>query len=132
MKLLTTILCILILGIRCAAQKPLEKIQIEQKIVRYGKMKNVGAASTVLGAIAMIAGVAIINANNSSILGGESNNWGTGVGLFIVGVAGVGSGMPLWGVGSHNERKYKAQLTGLSVRLNVRPGYRGLGLSYRF
>ena len=132
MKLLATIILVILISLRCGAQQQPEKIQLEQKVEKFNKMKNTGAAFTVIGSILFVAGVITINNNPPDLFGDGSGGFGTGFGLFVLGAAGLGSGITLWSVGAHNERKYKSQLQGISVTANLGQRFKGIGVVYRF
>ena len=101
-------------------------------------MKNTGRTLTILGGAAWIVG--IVTAANSTITT-TNNGYGTQTSTtgnpqqaaieLIVGTAGLGAGIPLWIVGSHNERKYD-RLQTLTITPYAIPRQQGLTLCYRF
>lgn len=116
-----------------------DKILYELKAEKYKRMKNTGAALTVGGGVLAIVGIVV--GSNSSVTttsygGGPTDTESTGslgfsVAAFLIGGASVGVGVPLWIVGSKSEKKYTQKLENLSVKMNVRPGTKGLTLVYR-
>lgn len=105
-----------------------QKLDDFKKAEQARRMKNGGATLTVLGGILMIAGGLTIR---SSIRTGEGDGE-TGAILYIIGIGGLASGIPIMAVGAHNQKKYREKSDGLSVRINASPRSAGLTLSYRF
>jgi hypothetical protein len=124
---------ILLVCTQSFGQQNQEKLEYFNKVEKYRKMKNTGATFTVLGgALMIIGGVTMYNSTFNIWTGEESGNWEAGATAYIFGVAGLASGIPLWVVGAHNQRKYNQKLQGLSVRIDSRSQATGLTLSYRF
>jgi hypothetical protein len=122
------IICLLfaiamMVGTQSFAQQNPEKPDYFNQVEKYRKMKNTGAAVTVIGAV-LIFSVPIIVYGNGDLQ--------TAAVVTVVGIAGLGSGIPLYAVGKNNERTYKEKLQGLSVRFNTNYRSTGLTLSYRF
>jgi len=114
------------------SQQNQEKLAYFNKAEKYRKMKNTGATFTVLGgALMIIGGVTMYNSTFNIWTGEDSGNFEAGAAAYIIGVAGLASGIPLWAVGAHNHRKYNQKLNGLSVRINASSQARGLTLSMR-
>jgi len=133
MKLLMMLGLLLLITIRSFAQENSEKLQYLSKVEKYRKMKNAGATLTVLGGVLVVVGlVTMSNSTYDLWTGDETGNFEAGAAAYLVGAAGLGSGIPLWIVGAHNQRKYKSKFESLSVRINASPHSNGLTLSYRF
>lgn len=114
------------------SQQSQEKLEYFNKAEKYRKMKSTGATFTVLGgALMIIGGVTMYNSNFSIWTGEDSGNFEAGAVAYVIGVAGLASGIPLWAVGAHNQRKYRQKVNGLSVRINASTQARGLTLSMR-
>ncbi len=94
-------------------------------------MKNGGATLTVLGGILFVVGSVTVY-NSTSFLGGGNGNAEAGAGAILFGVIGLGSGIPLWIVGAHNQRKYKAKLESITIQPTISARGTGLTLTYRF
>lgn len=107
------------------------KLFYAAKAEKYRKMKSTGTTLTVLGGVLYVVGYATLS-NATTYSSGSSNNVGTGVVAYLLGVAGLGAGIPLWIVGGHQHRKYNKKLEGLSFRFNMNPQRKGLTLAYRF
>jgi len=132
MKLLTFSLLFLI-TIQSFAQENPNKLPDLAKMEKYRKMKNTGVALTALGSVLVVVGFVTMNNSTYNIwTGEETGNFDAGAVTFLIGAGGLGSGIPLWIVGAHNQRKYKNKVEGISVRLNSNPQSRGLTLTYRF
>ncbi len=114
------------------SQQNQEKLDYFNKAEKYRKMKSTGATFTVLGgALMIIGGVTMYHSTFNIWTGEDSGNFEAGAAAYIIGVAGLASGIPLWAVGAHNQRKYNQKLHGLSVRINASSQGRGLTLSMR-
>jgi len=114
------------------SQENQEKLDYFNKVEKYRKMKSTGATFTVLGgALMIIGGVTMYNSTYNIWTGEDSGNFEAGAAAYIIGVAGLASGIPLWAVGAHNQRKYNQKLQGLSVRINANSQASGLTLSMR-
>ena len=108
-----------------------DKLLYSGKVEKYRKMKGLGTSLTVLGGVLLVVGVATI-VNSTTYSSGSTSNADTGLVAYFLGVAGLGSGIPLWIVGAHQQRKYSKKLEGLSFRFNLNPQRKGLTLAYRF
>ena len=114
-------------------QQSPENLDYINKIEKYRKMKNTGATLTVLGGVLVAIGAAVMyNSSYDWWTGEETGNRQAGALCTVFGIAGLGSGIPLWAVGAHNQRKYTEKLQGLSVKINANSRSSGLTLSYRF
>jgi hypothetical protein len=132
----TTLLVIFLFSFtaHCYAQVDPQKMLYLQKAEKYRKMKNTGTVLTVAGGILFVTGlVTLVNAstNNTSsqTTAGDVRN---GFYAYVGGAAALGSGIPLWIVGSYKQEKYEAKAQNLSVRINANPQNKGLTLIYRF
>ncbi len=112
------------------------KLFYAAKAEKYRKLKGTGATLTVMGGILFVVGVStLLNVSTTTYGNGStstSGNAGAGIVAYLLGVAGLGSGIPLWIVGAHQHRKYSKRLEGVSFRFNVNPRGKGLTLAYRF
>ena len=131
-RFLTFLIFVLLITVRSFAQENAEIQALEQKVTKYKNMKGGGAALAVLGGLLMIGGVVTIHDNPPNILYGESNNFAGGMALFVVGAAGLGSGIPLWTIGAKRERMYRTMLETTRTRLTVDAHPRGIGLTLHF
>jgi hypothetical protein len=115
---------------------PDNKLFYAGKAEKYRKMKGTGATLTVMGGILLVVGIStLLNVSTTTYGNGTtstSGNAGAGVVAYLLGVAGLGSGIPLWIVGAHQHRKYNNKLQGVSFRFNMNPQGKGLALTYRF
>ena len=115
-----------------------QKVFYLMKVEKYNRMKRTGAVLTVCGGILTVIGVA--NLSNSTptttynSAGYPTTTTGSpeGAAAFLLGITGLGAGVPLWIVGAHAARKYQYKLEGISVRVNVAEQQTGLTLTYRF
>lgn len=114
------------------AQEIPEKIRIEKQVEKYHKIKTAGTTLTLLGGVLFIAGVVTTSNNQPDFWSDQPGNYAAGMGMMVLGGAGLGSGIPLWAVGAHYNRKYKSQLEGISVRVRVDRQSKGIGLIWRF
>jgi hypothetical protein len=115
------------------SEKALQMAKLEKAI----QQKKTGTALTAIGAV--LFGVGIIVGSNSSqtttsTYGSPSQTTSTGnPGLaqtsFLLGIAGLGVGIPMWSVGAHREKKAN-NLQGVS--LSVIPHANGVTLRCRF
>ncbi|MDH4092101.1 MAG: hypothetical protein OEV74_18180 [Cyclobacteriaceae bacterium] len=132
MKLLTTVGLVVLVTIRCMAQENAEKMRIEQQVEKYHKIKTTGTTLTLLGGVLFIAGVVTTSNNQPDFWSDQPGNYAAGMGMMVLGGAGLGSGIPLWTVGAHHGRKYRNQLEGISVRVRMNRQSKGIGLIWRF
>lgn len=123
---------ILLVTTQSFGQQNQEKMDYFNKAEKYRKMKNTGVTLTALGgALMIIGGVTMYNSTYNIFTGEDSGNWEAGAAAFVIGVAGLASGIPLCAVGAHNQRKYNQKLQGISVRINANSQVKGLTLSLR-
>ena len=123
------------------AQLSPEKALYIQKADKYRRMKGGGVALTVVGGILAIVGIGTLanssyetyyNGNTGQTTTTTHGNPEAGAVAFLLGAAGLGAGIPLTIVGTHNQRKYERRIENLSVKLNLNPQRTGLRLIYRF
>ncbi|HTJ50194.1 MAG TPA: hypothetical protein VL443_12105 [Cyclobacteriaceae bacterium] len=132
------LICFLsVLSIHCYAQQNQQgdKLFLLQKSEKYRRMQSRGTLLTVLGGALVIGG--IVTLSNATI---TQTPYGTkttgnpeaGALAFLLGVGGLGAGIPLWIIGAHNHHKYDRRLESLYVGFNATPQRTGLTLRYRF
>lgn len=110
-----------------AQQRP-EKLDYLIQMEKARKMKRVGGVLTILGGLSMIVGNCALR--SAFMTGEEYGN--TATISYTIGIAGLASGIPLLAVGTTSEKKYKARMDGLAVKLSSGSLPKGLTLSYRF
>jgi hypothetical protein len=141
MKSILLCSCLLILTFQCYAQYDADKMFYLQKSEKYRKMKSTGTVLAVGGGILAVVGfVTLLNSTitETNYGGGQTQTTTTGhpvlgAASFLVGLGGLGSGIPLWIIGAHNERKYMHKLENtVSFRFNVNPQRTGIALTYHF
>ena len=127
------------MSVQTFAQFDQDKLFYINKIEKYRKMKNTGTALTVAGGVLFVVGVAtLVNTVQSTTTTGSSTQTTTSGNLelgligYFGGAACLGSGIPLWIIGAHSERKYTRKLEGAYVGFNLAPQKTGLTLTYRF
>lgn len=131
---------ILFSAIQTYAQFDKDKLFYAAKAERYKRMKTTGTILTIAGGILTVVGITTLsNSSVTTIYGsnGQSQNITTGnpeAGAieFLLGIGGLGAGIPLWAVGGHAERKYLRKLENISVRLNRQQQNTGFTLTYKF
>ena len=119
---------------------PDNKLFYAGKVEKYRKMKGTGATLTVVGGILLVVGIAtLVNATSNSYTNSygstqtsTSGNAAAGAVAYLLGLGGLGAGIPLWIVGAHQQRKYSKRLEGFTLRFNVTPQGRGITLARRF
>ena len=137
---ISAIFCLfLFLSVSSFAQDNSDKVFYIMKVEKYKRMRNAGAILTIGGAALTIAGVSTLSKSstdyyyyNGQQQTNTTGNPETGAVEFLVGVAGLGVGVPLWIVGSHAKNKYERKLDNVSVGLNFKGGSTGLRFAYRF
>lgn len=122
------LILVLLSATKSFAQQNSQQLDDFKKAEQARKMKNGGATLAVLGGILMIAGGLTIR---NDIRTGEGSAE-TGAILFVLGIGGIASGIPIMAVGARNQKKYREKSDGLSVRINTTPRSAGLTLSYNF
>jgi hypothetical protein len=101
------------------------------KIEKFHKMKMVGTTLTVLGGLVVMVG-AISAMSKTDILSGTAPDTHTEEVIVGIGMVAVVPGVPLMCFGIHNERKYKNEAKGTSVRLGLNTKRPGLTLMFQF
>ncbi len=114
------------------AQFDKDKLLYTMKAEKYKRMKTTGAVLTVAGGILVAVGIS--KAGNYNANGSQSNTNGNADGAvaFLLGMGGLGAGIPLWIVGAHAERKYLRKLENASIKFNHNYDRSSLSLTYRF
>lgn len=126
------------LAFQALAQYDPDKMFLLQKSEKYRRMKNTGATLTVVGTVLTVVGiVTLVNNVEETVPGsnqysGNNEKAATGAIMWLVGVGGLGAGIPLWAVGAHNHKKYSQKLNAVSIRFNATPQRAGLTLAYKF
>jgi hypothetical protein len=119
---------------------PDNKLFYAGKVEKYRKMKGTGATLTVVGGILLVVGIAtLVNATSNSYTNSygstqtsTSGNAAAGAVAYLLGLGGLGAGIPLWIVGAHQQRKYSKRLEGFTLRFNVNPQSKGVTVACRF
>lgn len=139
MKPLLLIAFLFCIGSPCFSQIEGNRILYEQKVKKYNKMKKTGTALAVSGGILTVVGfVTLLNSSVTTVHSGSySETYTTGHPVlggvsFLLGIGGLGAGIPLSIVGAKSERKYQQKLDNLSVGFNANPKAPRIALSYRF
>ena len=137
MKFIFLLSFVSLIAIQSIAQRDPDKLFYAQKVEKYGKMKNTGATLTVTGGILVIVSISMLL--NS---GKTSNQYSTqqtataaeqnAALVYLLGVASLGAGIPLWIIGGHAQRKYERKFESISLKFNLTPQKTGLTLTYRF
>lgn len=140
MKFVFILSCLFLTAVSSYAQFSNEKLFYAQKSEKYKRMKGTGTLLTVLGGVAFVAGIATLS--NSSITytsngyGQQTQqttgNPGAGAVELLLGMGGLGAGIPIWIVGSHNYKKYENKLNSVTLNFKVSPNKAGIILAYRF
>ena len=132
MKALTLMIFLASLSLQCYSQVEKEKFFYAQKVEKFRKMKNTGKLLTAAGSVLLVTGILTLT-NSSTYNSTNSNNQvQTGLLAYIFGIAGLGSGIPIWIVGGHQQNKYEEKLMTISGRFNMNTQQAGLTLTYRF
>ena len=116
--------------VRSESPQETSRMAYAGEMEKYRRIKTAGAIMTGVGTVLFITGAIMIDNGNDS---GEKNDptWGKGVGFLMAGVAGVGTGIPIWSVGGYKYKKYK-KLVNSSASLNIKPHRQGVSLVLRF
>jgi hypothetical protein len=138
MKFLLVSIFLFSLSFSALAQYDADKMFLLQKTEKYRRMKNTGATLTVVGNILTVAGiVTVLNNVEETVPGSQTysatnDKAATGAIMWLVGVGGMGAGIPLWAVGAHNYKKYSQKLNNVSLRFHAAPHRAGLTVAYKF
>jgi hypothetical protein len=134
-KLLTIFLLVLFISGHSSGQAKIEKSPLEVQqpdphlLMKYQRMKNTGAALTVVGSVLFVVGYATML--NSDLLDENDTNLETGALCTIAGMSCLGPGIPMWIVGAHKHKKL-SKLQTVTVKPIASTQYQGLTLSVRF
>ncbi len=116
-----------------------EKAVYAAKVEKFKRMKTTGTLLTVAGGVLIIVGVTTISnaPSTTTYYNGQpqttyGGNAPAGAVALLVGMGGMGAGIPLWIVGANAQRKYtqKLEMTGININLNQQSS--GIGLRYHF
>ena len=134
MKTLTIISLLILISTQLFAQQDLDKSLYIRKAEKYRKMKNIGAILTIGGTALAIGGIVSLSSTSTNPSGNRVGDdiFPRGIFAFLFGSSAAGTGIPLWIVGAHAERKYKSKLENLSVKVNLNRQQMGFGLAYTF
>jgi hypothetical protein len=131
-----TVFCLVIFlllsNLPSIAQGSSDEIVYAEKSKKYRKMKNRGAALTIFGGVLAVTGMGTMLNSLDISAPDQSDRYQTGEFLFVVGGVSLGPGIPLWIVGTRNQRYYSRNLESSSVRLDVYARNNGITLRYRF
>ena len=119
-KIIVVCACMLI-PFRIFAQYNSDTTSYSKKEQGALETKKTGATITILGALALAAGMTLFN-----------NDVDAGFAVGIGGLVATTIGLPIWIVGSVKHKKYTQKAQSLTVRLKATPHQSGLALTYRF
>jgi len=134
-KVLAICALVLFITAHASGQAKIERSPLETQppdphlLMKYQKMKNSGAALTVVGSILFVVGYATML--ESDLLDENDTNLQTGAICTIAGMSCLGPGIPMWIVGAHKHRKL-SKLQSVTVKPIAGIQYQGLTLSFRF
>jgi hypothetical protein len=136
MKTLTILTILIAFSISCHAQVQKEKFLYLAKAEKYRKMKTTGQILTFAGSAMFVTGIVLManSAEQSVSQSGQtpsSGSFGAGVAVYLLGIGGVGAGVPLWIIGGVNKGRYERKLESVSVRLNVSQQNTGFAIRYK-
>jgi hypothetical protein len=123
-----------------AQQNDTQKFRYIAKAEKYKRMQNTGTGLTIAGGVLAITGFAVM-LNSSIDETTDSYGYTTteinghpvlGAGIFLVGAAGLGAGIPLWTIGAKKYRKFNEMAESVSLKFNASPRRAGVTLIYRF
>jgi hypothetical protein len=137
MKLLLLLSFFLFTVISSFAQHDPDKLFYFAKAEKYRRMKNAGTILTLGGTVLTTVGIVTLakSTDSNGTLGSAASDVGDiviGAAVYLMGLGSLGTGIPLWIVGAHNERKYNRKLEDISVKFHVTPQRSGLTFTYRF
>ena len=139
MKFIVLFFFLSFLASKTYAQIDSERMVYAAKMEKYRRMRHTGATLTVTGGILVIVGVVtLINSSVDTYSNGSTTKTTTtgnpvaGAAAYLLGVAGLGSGIPLWIVGGHQYKKYERKLLDVHVGFNLNRNETGLKLTCRF
>lgn len=128
MKPFITLFLMVLITVASQAQYRNDSTTYVIKIQKYHDMRTVGTLLTIAGTGMFVAGLVTMADN----LWGDDQKFENGLVVYVLGVASLGAGIPLWIVGAHNHKKYSEKLRALSLNFNAGASYRGITLRYRF
>lgn len=139
MKFLSALALLVFISVQSFAQRQdvgSDKMFYLAKSEKYRKMATTGTVLAVGGTILVIVGVVTLsNVETTYSSYGQtttSGNIEAGIGAYLLGVAGLGSGIPLWIIGGINHHRYERKFENVSIGLNLTPQRSGVKLTYRF
>jgi hypothetical protein len=128
MKPFITLFLMVLITVASQAQYRNDSTTYVIKIQKYHDMRTFGTLLTIAGTGMFVAGLVTMADN----LWGDDQKFENGLVVYVLGVASLGAGIPLWIVGAHNHKKYSEKLRALSLNFNAGASYRGITLRYRF
>ena len=135
-NVLTICALVLFMSGYASGQAKIEKSPVEAHspdphlLLKYQKMKETGAALTVVGSLLFVIGVATLE--NTNILDeNDETAFQRGALCTIAGMGCLGPGIPMWIVGAHKHKKL-SKLQSVTVKPIASTQYQGLTLSVRF
>lgn len=128
MKLFIALFLMVLITVASQAQYRNDSTTYVIKIQKYHDMRTVGTLLTIAGTGMFVAGLVTMADN----VWGDDQKFENGLVVYVLGVASLGAGIPLWIVGAHNHKKYSEKLRALTLNFNAGTSYRGLTLRYRF
>ncbi len=99
-----------------------------KKVEKYRRMKITGTTLTIMGSVLCALGTVVMV--HSTVEDGEPSD--AGVATLVAGHIAFATGIPLWIIGSNNQKKYSKLAQQVNVRINATPRSQGLTLTYRF
>ena len=105
-----------------------ENIDYVKKVEKYRRMKITGTTLTIMGSVLCAVGTVVMI--HDTVDEGEPSD--AGVATLVAGHIAFASGIPLWIIGSNNQKKYSKIAQQVNVRINTTPRSHGLTLTYRF
>lgn len=138
MKFIPLFCFFLLLSFQSIAQLDRDRLYYAHKVEKFRRLKSTGTKLTVAGGILVITGISmIINGTKSTNYGGTTQTTvnstaNNGALIWLAGIASLGTGIPLWIVGGHQQSKYERRFENLSLGFNLTPQNTGLTLTVRF
>ncbi|HEY5918562.1 MAG TPA: hypothetical protein VIU13_14195 [Chryseolinea sp.] len=105
-----------------------DNIDYVKKVEKYRRMKITGTTLTIMGSVLCAVGTVVMI--HDTVDEGEPSD--AGVATLVAGHVAFATGIPLWIVGSNNQKKYSKLAQQVNVRINATPRSHGLTLTYRF
>jgi len=140
MKKLLALVFLIFLVIPLYSQFNPEKALYAAKVEKYKRMKTTGALLTVGGTVLFIVGATTLSnaPTTTTYYNGQpqttytGGNAGAGAVALLLGMGGIGAGIPLWIVGGKSHRKYIQKLEMTGININLQQQSTGIGLRYHF